>query len=369
MRKLTTLALLFFAASVATAAEPVRIDAVRDARQPQLAVDPGGKVYLAFGAGDTVYWSASTDGGKSYTTPVKVGQAGVMALGMRRGPRVAATDKAVVVTAVCGERGKGRDGDLVAWRSADGGATWQGPATVNTVPGSAREGLHHMAAGPDGSVYCVWLDLRAKKTQVYGAASTDGGATWKSEGLIYQSPDGSVCECCQPSVAYDARGGLHVLWRNQLRGARDMYLTTSTDGGKTFRPEGKLGTGTWRLNSCPMDGGGLAADADGQLLTLWRRDKELYRCTPFKSEQPMGDGEQGWAAAGPGGFYVVYVKGRPGAIMAAVPGATLPMTLAERGDDPVVAAPLSGKGPVVVAWEEGRTGNQTIRAAIVAPGR
>ena len=54
----------------------------------------------------------------------------------------------------------------------------------NGASGSAREGLHHLAAAPDGTVYSVWLDLRNDKMQVYGAASADGGATWKDEKLI-----------------------------------------------------------------------------------------------------------------------------------------------------------------------------------------
>jgi hypothetical protein len=115
-----------------------------------------------------------------------------------------------------------------------------------------------MAAAPDGTVYCVWLDLRNHRTQVYGAASADGGASWQEERLIYESPDGSVCECCQPQTAYDPQGHLYVMWRNQLAGARDMYLAHSEDNGQTFSQAVKLGRGTWPLNACPMDGGGLA---------------------------------------------------------------------------------------------------------------
>jgi hypothetical protein len=232
---------------------------------------------------DAVYCAVSRDGGKSYAEPVKVGSAGVMALGMRRGPRVTATSKGVVVTAICGEKGGGKDGDLLAWRSSDGGKTWQGPVSVNSVPGSAREGLHGMAGAVDGLVYSVWLDLRAKKSEVYGAVSADGGKTWEHEKLVYESPDRNVCECCHPSVAYDPKGGLHVLWRNQIAGARDMYLIDSTDGGKTFGKAVKLGSGTWMLKACPMDGGGLAANAAGRVETVWMRNRRCsaaHRVTP-----------------------------------------------------------------------------------------
>jgi hypothetical protein len=340
-----------------------------DAQQPQVAVSPSGKVYLAFGAGNAVYCTTSEDGGKSYASPVKVGEAGALTLGVRRGPRVAATDRTVIITAVGGKVGHGRDGDVLAWRSDDGGRSWKGPVRVNGVPGSAREGLHHTAAAPDGTVYCVWLDLRARKMQVYGAASADGGETWHGERLIYASPDGSVCECCQPQVAYDPRGTLLVMWRNQLGGARDMYLLRSTDHGKTLGRPVKLGRETWPLNACPMDGGGLAGAADGEVVTVWRRKDEVFRCTPGSPEVRLGRGEQPWAAAGPGGFYLVWLTGQPGAVMALLPGSDRPTRLAEKGSDPVVAAPPGGGGPVVAAWEEGPPSHKRIRASVLAPGR
>jgi hypothetical protein len=357
------------AADPGGAVEAVPGKSFPNAQQPQVAVSPSGKVYLVFGAGNAVYCVTSRDGGKRYTRPVKVGEVGALALGMRRGPRVAATDKAVIVTAVGGKVGRGRDEDLLAWRSADGGKTWKGPVTVNGVPSSAREGLHHMAAAPDGTVYCVWLDLRRMKTEVYGAASSDGGATWKGERLVYRSPAGSVCECCQPQVTYDPKGTLLVMWRNQLAGARDMYLASSKDHGKTFGKALKLGKGTWPLDACPMDGGGLAAPSGGEGVTVWRRDKEVFRCTPGRPEDLLGKGEQPWAATGPGGTYLVWVTGRPGAVLALRPGSAKPVKLADRGWDPVVAGPVSGKGPVIAAWEEGRPGAKRIRAAALAPAR
>ena len=81
------------------------------------------------------------------------------------------------------------DGDVLAWRSIDGGASWSGPRRVNGVEGSAREGLHALAAGPDGSLFCAWVDLRDGRAEVYGARSADGGASWEPDVLIYRSPD------------------------------------------------------------------------------------------------------------------------------------------------------------------------------------
>ncbi len=337
------------------------------AKQPQLAVSPDGRIYLAFGAGNAILCTASTDGGKSFAPPKKVGEAGVMALGMRRGPRIAASEKFVVVTAVVGEQGRGRDGDLLAWRSDNGGEKWVGPVKVNTEAGSAREGLQQLTIAPDGTFYCVWLDLREKATQVYGAASSDGGETWHDEKLIYSSPDGSVCQCCQPQATFDREGGLHVMWRNNLAGARDMYLANSKDNGRSFDRAKKLGRGTWPLDACPMDGGGIACDADGTVNTIWRRDHDLYSCTPGKLEMPLGKGEQGWAASGPDGVYFIWIESRPGTVMLLPPRADTPVKLADRGSDPVIAGPVNGKGPLIAAWQTDSSDGDRIQATVIAP--
>ena len=64
-------------------------------------------------------------------------------------------------------------------------------------------------------------------TKLYGARSRDGGVTWSKNVLIYESPDGTICQCCHPSAAFDPGGQVLVMWRNCLGGARDMYLKSS----------------------------------------------------------------------------------------------------------------------------------------------
>jgi hypothetical protein len=220
-----------------------------DARQPQAAVDADGALHVVFGERDSIHLTTSRDGGKTFSVPVQVGEAGKLALGHRRGPRIAVTKGLLVVTAICGENGSGKDGDVLAWRSSDRGATWLGPVRINSVPGAAREGLHHLTASTDGRFYCVWNDLRTtRKMPVFGALSLDG-ASWNHQQAVYTSPDGSICPCCQSLAAFDPQGRLHVMWRNSLAGARDMYLSTSSDGGKTFAAAQKLGLGEWQFDT------------------------------------------------------------------------------------------------------------------------
>jgi hypothetical protein len=334
---------LLLAAEIAAAAPG------RPNRQPQLAAR-GNRVAVAYGAGNGVYLSVSTDGGRTFGPSVLVSSEGQLSLGMHRGPRVAYTPQGIVVSAIVGEQGKGRDGDLLSWRSADEGRRWSGPVRANDVRGSAREGLHAMASGADGTLFAAWLDLRAQGTRVYGATSIDGGATWSANRLVYESPSGTVCQCCHPSVVVSA-SGIFVMFRNALDGARDLYLSRSVDGGKTFAAARKLGRGTWPLEACPMDGGGLAVDGQNRVHTVWRREDTVYASADEGPETSLGTGRNPATAAGGGGAYAVWGDGKR--VVLKAPAAPQPEVVAEDGAFPSIAT--LDDGSIVVSWEANGT--------------
>ena len=360
--------ILLTVAAPAAAGEPVVVvPAVElaDVRQPQLASDGGKHLYVTYGSKNAVYCSVSTDAGRSFGSPVLVGKVKHLSLGMRRGPRVAVSGQNVVISAIGGDLGGGKDGDLLAWHSADHGKSWHGPVRVNDVAGSSREGLHAMAGGPGGRMYAVWLDLRFKGTKIFGSLSRDGGSTWDKNTLVYQSPSGSVCECCHPSVVFGKSGALHVMWRNSVDGNRDLYHTVSTDDGQSFSHAERLGTESWPLDACPMDGGGLAALSDGQVVTAWRRDKDVYY-THGRRETRLGQGEQPWVASDGARVYFAWLSRRPGDLLLASTELNQPLKVASGAIDPVVIA----HGPHVIAFWESRAGDKsTIYAAQVPAGR
>jgi hypothetical protein len=264
------------------------------------------------------------------------------------------TGNAIVISAVAGKRasqgphahGLPENGDLLVWRSADGGRTWSSPSTVNDVAGAAREGLHAMATGAGGLLFTAWLDLREGRTKLYGARSTDGGVTWSKNVLIYDSPDGTICQCCHPSIAAGTGNEIYVMWRNVLQGARDMYLARSTDAGVTFADARKLGEGTWPLTACPMDGGGVAMSKHG-LTAVWRRDGSLYLTTGPSTETRLDTGKDAAIVATSRGIYAAWSSGRE--IRAQLPGGSKPVTLADDGAYVQLAA--LPNGDVVAAWE------------------
>ncbi len=264
-------------------------------QQPQIA-SLGDQIGVTFASGDQIFYSFSTNDGQSFSRPSTLPIAGKLSLGRHRGPRIAYQAGNVVISAVVGAKGKGEDGDILVWTSADNGKSWTKPVKVNDAPGSAREGLHAMASG-NGMVVAVWLDLRDKGTRLYGSKSIDGGATWSKNFLVYDSPDGTICQCCHPTALIGPGGVIHVMFRNALGGSRDMYWVRSENGGIKWEPAKKLGLETWKLNGCPMDGGGLAISGDGTAYSIWRREKKIYVARPDGKESELGEGKDPVIAA------------------------------------------------------------------------
>ncbi len=242
---------------------------------PHAAVAGDGRVALAFAA-DAAVWSVlSPDGGSSWGAPVRVGSHGKLEWGITRGPRIAWSGDQLVIAAVHGEQLRGRDGDVYAWRSVDGGETWGQPLRINDVEGAAREGLQALAAGTEGRLFCTWLDMRGEGTELWGAWSTDGGASWGQDVLVYRSPGDSICECCHVTASFGPDGRtVTVVFRNARDGNRDIHEVSGRRDGRGWYSS-RLDAVPWPLEGCPMAGGELAVRANGDSLHVWRRERDL----------------------------------------------------------------------------------------------
>ncbi|WP_153796239.1 sialidase family protein [Foetidibacter luteolus] len=239
------------------------------------------ELQVIYGAGDSILFSGVSLPGK--TSPVTpVGILPELAASHSRGPQIAVTTSGTTVLAA------NADGDIYAYLKDKKGKWLQG-GRVNDVDTTAKEGL--MALAGDGAhLFAVWLDLRSKHNQIFGAGSTDGGKSWSENRLVYASPDTTVCECCKPSV--EIKGDhIAIMFRNWLGGNRNLYLIESHDGGQSFGTAQKLGSGNWKLNGCPMDGGSLAIQSDNTVQTVWRREGNIFACQSGQPEKEIGQGK------------------------------------------------------------------------------
>ena len=281
-------------------------------RQVAIGTDRGFTA-VVFGSHNSIWFAGSRDSGRSFSSPVHIADVSALALGRHRGPRVIVSGNHIVVSAIFGQtagqgphaHGLPSDGNLVAWRSTDSGQHWSQPVVINDAPSSAREGLHAMAVNKPGEIAAVWLDLRSSGTRLFGAFSRDYGATWSKNAQLYASPTGTICQCCDPSIA--ALSDAHrfaIMFRNVSGGSRDMYTMNWNTRGGTSEAH-KIGVGTWPLDACPMDGGGIAR-IHSHTVSAWRRDHTVYLAEDQKPEIALAEGKDVALAATPQGAYVAW---------------------------------------------------------------
>lgn len=254
---------------------------IAQGKMPNLVKDKNNNIHVVYGTGDSIMYVFSKNG-KSFSLPTLIAVLPKLFASAMRGPQVAASDNGITVTACTS------NGNVFSYNKSASGK-WSPATKVNDVDEVAKEAL--MGVSADGkNAYAVWLGANKPKGQsIYGARSNDGGKTWSKNMLVYASPDSTVCECCKPSVVVkDNR--VYVMFRNWLNGSRDLYVTRSSDGGKSFEKAQKLGEGTWKLKGCPMDGGGLAIGKNGTAETVWRREGKIFASTLGMPEKEIGEG-------------------------------------------------------------------------------
>ena len=174
--------------------------------------------------------AASSDSGKTWSSPKRVNSDVEAVQGEENGPKVAfdARSRAYVVWSIPGGKGdKTRANIRLALGDGKGGFT---PArTLNEAKDAARFPV--IEALPDGNFLIAWIDRRIdnpKPRQLYlMKLAADGKALTKN----YQAGQG-LCECCKLGFAFADAGKTVYLVDREVDGnkIRNHVLRKSTDG-------------------------------------------------------------------------------------------------------------------------------------------
>ena len=135
------------------------------------------------------------------------------------------------------------------------------------------------------------------------------------------------------------------MFRNWLKGNRDLFITTSVDGGLTFGKAKQLGDGNWKLNACPMDGGGLVIKNVNTISTVWRREGDIYACEAGKKEHKIATGKQVTVAGTNNNNFISFVN--EGKIYCIKPGGTM----VELGSGSYPRLVMANEETAVCAWQ------------------
>lgn len=134
-------------------------------------------------------------------------------------------------------------------RSTDGGSTFSVPVRISDRGGNCVDSDSTVegavpAIGPEGEVYLSW----AGPWGIMFDKSTDGGATWGMDVFVADQPGGwdynvsgiyrangmPVTACDRSSSPY--HGNIYVQWSDQRNGenSTDIFFIKSTDGGQSW---------------------------------------------------------------------------------------------------------------------------------------
>lgn len=246
-----------------------------NARSIALAVTPNGKVYAALGSGQSILIASSADGGETFSEPVPV-SADIAAhvLPVER-PAIAVYGEDIVAATWLEPASDYMSAAVWYAKSSDGGMTFSQPVQV-TVDEGHEIVMVQTLFDEAGNPYLAWL----KDGTLRFTYSKDAGETF----VDTQTIGGGACECCQPSMLFK-NGQMSIAYRSlepQADGndIRDIVVSTSKDGGRTFEPFTRVSDEHWYLNACPIAGPSLVSFSD-TLYIAWMDGRRSEPNKPY----------------------------------------------------------------------------------------
>ena len=272
--------------------------------QPQVAVDSAGAIHMIYFAGEAaggdLFHVRSSDGGKTFSQPMRVNsQAGsAIAMGTIRGGQIAlgaggwihvawnGSNKAEPKGVVNPDMGQAGSPMLYS-RLRKGAAEWE-PQRNLMRKTYGLDGGGTIAADARGGVFVAWHGKGPNAAkgeagrEVWIARSADHGATFAGEAVAWDGAAGA-CGCCGMKLASARDGGLTALFRSATQDIhRDIYTLTSAGGAAKF--EG-VKTHEWEINACPMSAMSIAEGPGGGMMLAWETAGQVY-WKPAASKAP-----------------------------------------------------------------------------------
>jgi hypothetical protein len=156
--------------------------------------------------------------------------------------------------------------EILYKKSTNGGATW---TTKRLTWTSGTSTAPEIAVDSSQHFHVVWQDETPGNEEIYYKKSTDGGATWSTKRLTQNSGYSR-----DPSIAIDSNDYIHLVWWDSTPGSFEAFYKKSTNGGATWTTK-RL---TW--NSTALWWPDIAVDSNNHLHVIyWERvinNYELY---------------------------------------------------------------------------------------------
>jgi len=250
--------------------------------------DEQGLLWIAFVSDNTLYVQSSPDQGQTFSPALKVNQTPepIIAQGENR-PKIKAFQQGqlYLTWAVKIDHPTQRhSGNIRFSASQDGGKSFSQPVTVNDDNQVIGHSFDSLAIGKNGEIFITWLDARdtvaAKKagqefegSSLYYSVSTDGGKTF--------SPNRSIaahtCQCCRLQTQIDTDNTPVIIWRHIFTGGiRDHALLKFSAWDKPGEVQ-RMSYENWKIDACPHHGTGFSIADDGTYHATWFSNAETQQ--------------------------------------------------------------------------------------------
>ena len=199
-----------------------------------LVVSSGGAIHVAWTEYEGALWyRQSTDGGQTFAEPAHVAGGGTAPA---RGPSLAVEGDEVVHLAWT--VGEDPAADLRLVTSNDGGISFGSPTVVGESDGHAD--APKVAVDGEGTVHLVYAEADGGpggRYQIRYTRRSSGADEFEAPRVISRPDRNGVDSVGFPSLSVDGAGNLYVLWERfpTRRGRpRGLGFAHSADGGRTF---------------------------------------------------------------------------------------------------------------------------------------
>ena len=248
---------------------------------PDAEVDRRGVIHLAYFSNGDVWYTTSSDNGRSFRDPIRVNtEAGFAYGGGYRGPDLAVgKDERIHVVwynAAYQQKRPKDDWGVMYSRLSEGRDSFEPARNLNQKPSDN----YSLAADDKGNVAVIWM-----AEGVYASISKDGGDSFSAAMDLETDP----CECCGSRTMFTTDETLCVLYRDKAENDRDTYLALLANNARQFEHT-KVSQTAWYIDSCPMTGSFLSPTSDG-MIAAWETKGEVFFARLEKGGQMTSAGE------------------------------------------------------------------------------
>ena len=251
--------------------------------EPNLALGPGGRVYLSWlelapDSGHLLKFAVLQNDRFGPARAIARGGRGEWFVNWADFPSVLAINNNQLVAHWLQRSGTGRYAYGVrVVRSNDGGATWTAPVTPHRDASESEHGFVSLFR-VGNEIGIAWLDGRK-----HAAAKSEAEAEMSvrftrlgGNGLgADQEVDARACDCCQTSAAITSRGPVMVYRDRSAQEVRDISLVRYEKGAWS-RPRA-VHRDNWVIAACPVNGPAVSAQGNRVAVAWFTAPNEQAR--------------------------------------------------------------------------------------------